>query len=782
MSAESNVVARRTPRMRFPFPRPSSQQYLGHAATYLLLVVAVVVVAIPAFYRPGFIAAGDAWPSYFLPYDHHFQDSLSLWGTTVSAIGSPQFEKDFTVYGAFGKALLALGLSGPAAEFFFYVLCLLCEALGTAYFALTLFPRWHFAAFAASMGVVLSLFNIISFLGASELFATGYYAFIAGFVLRKVQRNDQPLLIAAQTALLSLGLMVLSGNPPLAVCAVIWGLFWVAVAFWMFGIHKGVVTGFALGAFLALLANSWWLYAAYITLYKSGGAVQQTFAGPAAWAWVDARASFVNLLSLSGLWAWPQLSYFPWASSYLHLPLNIALFFPALFAIIALAKREKATFPLLIVVVVALFIAKGYHEPAAQINTFFYEHVPFFWLLRDPQVEANIGLYLALFVLAGLGIETVVRFLQNGSLSAILRIVGVVFICLDGYAFVSGQFIPNSWLNSQAHEVVTIPSYWYDLARFLNTQQHAGPALVLPNDDFYQMPYTWGFYGTDSVAQSFLQSPVFILTAPDTSAGYIGAGKAYNTFQNQLYQMIAHNERTPIAPLLRSLGIHWIVERQDINWRMSGRHILSATHITAYLSRQPGIAKAATFGKLDLYEVDNAPGIVSVYGERSQPKPQEVNTPAQPCTSGLQSLPDTVAGRQHLVCLTTGGALVDSAVRDVPVPSGASLLVLRCRSHTSWAIFLGGQKMIWKHEAISGFLNGWIVPPHVGTYHVDLVYLPALTFNRLRWLSLVTTFLCIALCCAAVVRRLSCHLAAVWREGQKIPAGAEHAGSSGQRS
>ena len=42
------------------------------------------------------------------------------------------------------------------------------------------------------------------------------------------------------------------------------------------------------------------------------------------------------------------------------------------------------------------------------------------------------------------------------------------------------------------------------MASYLNGSAPPGNLLVLPQDDFYQMPYTWGYYGADGFIRNLI--------------------------------------------------------------------------------------------------------------------------------------------------------------------------------------------------------------------------------------------------------------------------------------
>ena len=68
-----------------------------------------------------------------------------------------------------------------------------------------------------------------------------------------------------------------------------------------------------------------------------------------------------------------------------------------------------------------------------------------------------------------------------------------------------------------------VPQYWWDVANTINADTRPGKVLVLPLDDYYQMPTTWGFFGVDSIPNLLIQHPV-VQPKPD---GYFGDGAGF---------------------------------------------------------------------------------------------------------------------------------------------------------------------------------------------------------------------------------------------------------------
>ena len=92
-----------------------------------------------------------------------------------------------------------------------------------------------------------------------------------------------------------------------------------------------------------------------------------------------------------------------------------------------------------------------------------------------------------------------------------------VVVVLQPYPLWTGSVIPDVRPNQpSAH--VRVPQFWWDMADTINADTRPGKVLVLPLDDYYQMPTTWGFAGVDSIPNLLFQRPT-VQPKPD---GYFG--------------------------------------------------------------------------------------------------------------------------------------------------------------------------------------------------------------------------------------------------------------------
>ena len=729
---------------------------------YAVVAAVITVVAFAVIPRNGYLASGDVYPLYLMPGNHELERSIELWSNAYSGLGSPHFAPGTMVLALWGQLWLRLGVSGPMIQWMLSLALLLFAGLSVTFFTRTLFPETRLAALAAGLALPLSFYIALTLRDPIAMFAVGYFPFSAAFLMRRLREPTTPLRFAIEIGLVSLGFMVLATAPPIAVYELLWALAWLIGGSWYWRTLPRTWSGLVMGIGAAVAVNAWWAYAAFVTLFANGGSAVQSFADPVSWSWVDQRATILHLLSMRASWSYPRPEYFPWAARYQTGLYRLALYVPAGLALVGLALSpfRRRTWTLFAVIIVSLFVGKGYHAPLGGINAFLYARLPGFWLFRDPQQATNITLYLSIFVLAGVGISQLVtitvRYLErlrvdSQRIAVASRVAGTALILLlltNGFALISGEFIPATWLNGDAKSVVLPPGYWSDAAGYLDAQPSQSRVLLLPNDDFYQMPYDWGYYGADGVALIFKQ-PVLVVSTQ--TINYITGAPALNPQFSYLVDAIKRRSRVSIAPLLSALDVGWIVQRNDIVWTRPQRDILSPETVRVFLAGQPRIERVETFGKLDLYRVTGPHGSLSAYDSLAiWPSASPHNLLEAfarlggevPLIESKTAVPhDVVSSRPRLV--TAHGESRDSAHYLATFSPGTRVLVLHSSYSTGWQGSAGGTRLEWQHVPIDGFLNGWIVPGKASRF-VALDYRPAHLYGLLQALSLASLCLLIA--------------------------------------
>jgi arabinofuranan 3-O-arabinosyltransferase len=141
------------------------------------------------------------------------------------------------------------------------------------------------------------------------------------------------------------------------------------------------------------------------------------------------------------------------------------------------------------------------------------------------------------------------------------------------------------------HEQVTLPAGWKELAATVNASATQGKVLVLPLADYYQLPTTWGYYGTDNLATGLIERPVIVRNVD----GYIGDASAYRQLVEATQQAVLGGRSEEVLGLLRLLGATQVVVRTDIARESPARRVdvADAEQLLAALGSMPGVHDVA---------------------------------------------------------------------------------------------------------------------------------------------------------------------------------------------
>ena len=151
------------------------------------------------------------------------------------------------------------------------------------------------------------------------------------------------------------------------------------------------------------------------------------------------------------------------------------------------------------------------------------------------------------------------------------------------YPLWTGSVIPDVRPNQpSAH--VRVPQYWWDLADTINADTRPGKVLVLPLDDYYQMPTTWGFAGVDSIPNLLFQRPT-VQPKPD---GYFGDVPGFAADVRAVETALLSGDLAAVPRLLEATGISQVVVRHDLVRGMPGRTFADDRVLDAALAQTPG--------------------------------------------------------------------------------------------------------------------------------------------------------------------------------------------------
>jgi arabinofuranan 3-O-arabinosyltransferase len=567
---------------------------------FAVFLISSVVVS--RWFVPGtFIATGDMGPWIRQGWA---PEATSSWNHTISGAGSAAFTvaRGFELY-----VLKFVGLFGGdeyVGQWLFYTLIYGLVAVGVT-FAARAIVKSEPAAVAAGTFAVLSGFFLTRLPNPLNIISVGSIALLTGLALRVARGRS---IGAPWAGIALLPTSFLAFNPPMIVVAYAWTLLGLPI---LVGLMLGwtavvrLLKWMVFAAPWAVLLNIWWLVPFAYSYLGGGGAVANAdFTDPTAWSWSQAQNQIPNILTMVANWAWVKPQYLPFAAD-LDQPWIIwarylipALVFLA--PVLAIRKLRRAALVLVSLSLVFLFLAKGLQPPFAKANLFLYNHVPGFWLFREPM--SKLGQLLVIFfgMLFAILLDSVwERWRDNRTtVNRVVKAVAwsaFIVVILQPYPLWTGAVIPDV-RPQQPSAHVRVPQYWRDLATRINEDKRPGKVLVMPLDDYYQMPTTWGFAGVDSIPNLLIQHPV-VQPKPD---GYFGEVPGFGANVHAVETALISGDLDAVPRLLEASGISQIIVRHDLVRGMPGRSFADDRILTAALEMTPGMTRVTT-GDLDLW-------------------------------------------------------------------------------------------------------------------------------------------------------------------------------------
>jgi hypothetical protein len=205
------------------------------------------------------------------------------------------------------------------------------------------------------------------------------------------------------------------------------------------------------------------------------------------------------------------------------------------------------------------------------------------------------------------------------------------------YPMLTGTVIPDSRPGFPGDHV-TVPRFWYDMADFVN-KESAGKVLVLPLDDYYQMPTNWGYYGVDDLPRQFFTRPVL----QQYPGAYWGNPTRVDQLLRQVQDGLLNRKSANVSSALRTLGVDTVVLRSDLDTTSPGRSFVNPATVGAAITDEPTLKPVFASGALKAYQVQRPLGMlytVKSSGENAGnvAGPATVDTPVE--LEGFTSIGD----------------------------------------------------------------------------------------------------------------------------------------------
>jgi len=584
-----------------------------------VIVAEVATAAVQSWFRPGTAIAGtDSIPPDGTAWLARLFDP---WSWTGSDIGSAAANQRQLPWASTLAVVHGLGGSADLAQRVW--LTLLFVGMGVA--AVALLRTLGLRPFAATIGGLVYLFNPLTMVTVPAdafLLAMALLPALSAMVLAAARGT-----IRIRTGVVLMVLTVpflgyVEVQPALTLLLAVAVLLCPLLAWWLGGSRafwRGArVVG--VGGALVLLGSAFWLVPAAI---RTGASPPTQLTSLTGWMWTEVRATIANGFWLNTTWAWSSPSVYPYADTYSQQPLMALKYalpviaFSALLIPAAMAGHVRHVASQLRVGVAAAAVAlffiifsTGTNPPGSLIFDLPYYHLPFGFLLREPDSHFLFVAPLAYAVLIAVGAHYLIQLVHTRQRDdskrlrprvlgrAALIALGVAIATLvPTYPLFTGAVIADSRPGYPPRHV-SVPSFWYDMADFVNAEPSAGDILALPADHFNQVDYTWGYYGTDNFIQD-LMSRRIVMNLPSV---YVTTNPQLGKVVDEIDADIVAHRWTEATTLVSALHTPYVLVRGDVNPSFTGSTAVpSPRALASALSQAPGFVLVHRAGPLQLF-------------------------------------------------------------------------------------------------------------------------------------------------------------------------------------
>lgn len=596
-------------------------------ATIIEILLIFLIGLVPLlWFRQGYIISnGDNFPLFLNP--QKTSTVAYLW--SFDSMGYANQWPCVAIYQYTAFFLSYLGMSTGAIQILFQIFFFMGAGFSMYYLSKVLYPKLRISPLIASFFYMFNFFVLQTILNVGFAWSYTFLPLLIALLIQAINasyKHDNKvahryIIYFAISSTIALSLASIN---PANVALIFLGVSTIFLYYLLKNWIQLKVNLVLIGKILLVVIpiNLWWLLPT-LNVYIFSPHVLNSQINVVSWSWTQDRSSFLNLFWLNGIWTWSP-EYFPYFGSYSNPLLAIVVFIPFLVATIALLfKSNKSGFNayIMLSILFFMFLAKGLHEPLSQLNILIYQIIPYMDMFREPTSKFTMLIVLFLALLIGYAADHLFNLKALNS-KRIIKIALPIFL-IATFVIAAFPLVTNP-IETKTQDLpfsayVKIPNYWVQATNWINGQNGDNSVLITPLDDFYQMPYTWGYYGTDQLIDQLFQKP--IISSDYLNWYYVNPDTAANL--QKLQTAIEYNSTTEFKAFLDLFNVKYIVQRDDIELNitgaLTGRQIMSPTEMQTFLSQQSYLHLVEEFGQLKIYEyTESKPSLYIISPQKLQ--------------------------------------------------------------------------------------------------------------------------------------------------------------------
>lgn len=501
------------------------------------------------------------------------------------------------------SSMHAIGLPFWLCERLWISALLIGAAVGVFLFLGRMFPGWRLGRTAGAVLYVANPYVWVTGRDGSALLLP--YVLVPFLLVALLRCRDakRPVVAGIGLGVLSVGLVGISPSASLLALDLIAAF---AIFVWVRSTReqRQMLARVAVVAVpVALGVNLWWILPETGNLLFHIDTAAKAVETPIGDDRVASFTTTARLVGNSGIFSgWNGAPY------YQDLPLLqnplvrfVSLLLPV-FAICGLAagivRRRASSVFWLIVAALSWVASVGAHVPTGSVFLNLLNHIPGSIAFRSGFRMASV-LVFAYVVGVGMAVEELFPYVSR--LAACSKKVASAVITgmpalLIGSILCTG--LPM-WLGhlEPVAKTFSIPTYWYQAAKWLNAAPGYGRILYLPPQGY--SVYSWG-QPMGEPALNLVHKPA-VIDQPGQSAGnQIGS----QLVTSLVWDLANGNANGEAEFLLHLLDVKYVIERGDYNWQYYDEP--SPTSVLHTLSANPNLRLVRRFGALNIYDVKGA--------------------------------------------------------------------------------------------------------------------------------------------------------------------------------